>query len=296
MAADRIGGLGADVRDRVAEGAGHRGGLGIRDEGQGDARAGDLERRDHGGLHAGFAEATTRSAACACHAGRTSISMRAMAQGKGQLEIQLGHLCNNRCVFCVSGQLTSRGEAPFLPVEELYRALDEGWAAGQRRVTLLGGEPTIQPYFMEVVRRAVAIGFEVVIFSNGSKPGRTALVDEVAATGGKIEWRFSFQGGTREAHERTTRRRGSFAQLLRSVDRVRAHGHRVTVNMCVVRQNQESVDAFPELLLPRGVAQLHLDMVNPYDTGTLDADGITGILPRYSDLVPPLERMIGRLP
>lgn len=131
VAADRIGGIGCRrPRNRVAEGAGHRGGLGIRDEGQGDARAGDLERRDHGGLHAGFAEATTRLAACGCHAGRTSISMRAMAQGKGQLEIQLGHLCNNRCVFCVSGQLTSRGEAPFLPVEELYRALDEGWAAG----------------------------------------------------------------------------------------------------------------------------------------------------------------------
>ena len=219
-----------------------------------------------------------------------------MAQGKGQLEIQLGHLCNNRCVFCVSGQLTSRGEAPFLRVSELTRALDEGWAAGHRRVTLLGGEPTIQPYFMEVLRHAVALGFEVVVFSNGSKPGRTDLVDEVAATGGAIEWRFSFQGATREAHERTTRRRGSFAQLVRSVDRARAHGHRVSVNMCVVRQNQGSVDAFPALLLPRGVAQLHLDMVNPYDTGTLDADGITALLPRYSDLVAPMERMIAGFP
>src|SRR6185436_19959849 len=102
-----------------------------------------------------------------------------------------------------------------------------------------------------------------VIFSNGSKPGRTALVDEVAATGGRFEWRFSFQGATREAHERTTRRKGSFAQLLRAVDRARALGHRITVNMCVVQQNYESVDSFPELLAPRGVSQLHLDMVNP---------------------------------
>lgn len=223
-------------------------------------------------------------------------SPAAMTESPGQFEIQLGHLCNNRCVFCVSGQLTSRGEAPLLDAGDLRRALDEAWAKGHRRVTLLGGEPTIQPYFMDVLRHAVALGFEVVIFSNGSKPGRTSLVDEVAAVGGRIEWRFSFQGATREAHERTTRRKGSFAQLVRALDRARAHGHRVTVNMCVVRQNHESIDRFPELLVPRGVSQLHLDMVNPYDTGTLSQEGITAILPRYTDLVPALERMIERFP
>ena len=89
-------------------------------------------------------------------------------------ELQLGHLCNDRCVFCVSGLLTSRGKAPLLPVEDLYRALEGAAAAGYRRVTLLGGEPTIQPHFLDVVRRAVALGLSVVIFSNGSKAGRGA--------------------------------------------------------------------------------------------------------------------------
>lgn len=213
-----------------------------------------------------------------------------------QLEIQLGHLCNNRCVFCVSGQLTSQRKAPILDAGDIVRALDGAWAEGYRRVTLLGGEPTIQPFFMDVLRHAVGLGFEVVIFSNGSKPGRTDLVSEVAATGGRIEWRFSFQGATREAHERTTRRKGSFAQLVRSLDRARARGHKVTVNMCVVQQNHASVDRFPELLLPRGVASLHLDMLNPYDTGTATPDEITRMMPRYTDLREPLERMIAAFP
>lgn len=219
-----------------------------------------------------------------------------VTQSPGHFEIQLGHLCNNRCVFCVSGQLTHTGDAPLLPEADLVRALDDAWRAGHRRVTLLGGEPTIQPAFMGVLRHAIGLGFEVVIFSNGSKPGRTDLVDEVARIGGHVEWRFSFQGATEEAHERTTRRKGSFAQLLASVDRVRAHGQRTTINMCVVQQNYASVAAFPDLLLPRGVASLHLDMVNPYDTGTLTADGVTAILPRYTDIVPSLERMIAGFP
>jgi hypothetical protein len=257
---------------------------------------------------------------------------------RGMFELQLGHLCNDRCVFCVSGLLTSRGKAPLLPVEDLHRALEGAAAAGYRRVTLLGGEPTIQPSFLDVVRRAVALGMEVVVFSNGSKAGRGDLVDRVAATGGRFEWRFSFQGATREAHERVTRRRGSFDQLVAAVGRAHAHGHRVTVNTCVVRQNGASLEHFPALLVPLGVSQLHVDMVNPYDTGLLsDEDGgvavgpvggplapgehpalraedtgeaerrargagrlwghdLPAIMPRYSDLVGPLERMIAGFP
>ncbi len=237
----------------------------------------------------------------------------------GQFELQLGHLCNDRCVFCVSGYLTSEGKAPLLDASELMTALDGAWAAGHRRVTLLGGEPTIQPYFLDVVRHAAALGFEIVVFSNGSKPGRTALVDEVAASGAEVEWRFSFQGGTREAHERTTRRRGSFDQLLRAVSRVSALGQRITVNTCVVRQNGESLGALPALLAPFGVAQVHVDMVNPYDTGLLHEDtgepavgpvasapgdprridasaALAALQPRYSDLREPLTRMIAGFP
>lgn len=212
-------------------------------------------------------------------------------------ELQLGHLCNNRCVFCVSGQLTSQKLAPLLEGDALVRALEEAWARGFRGVTLLGGEPTIQPGFFAVLGRAVELGFApIVIFSNGSKPARTDLVERVAAMGGHVEWRFSFQGATKEAHERTTRRKGSFDQLVRSVRRARERGHRVSINMCVVAQNFESLGAFPELLVPLGVEQLHVDMLNPYDTGTLGEDGITAIMPRYTDLVPHLEAMVAGMP
>jgi len=213
-----------------------------------------------------------------------------------KFEIQLGHLCNNRCVFCVSGQLTKMGQAPLLPHESVARRIADAREAGHRSITLLGGEPTIQPFFLDIVKQCVALGFEeIVIFSNGSKLARTDLIDRILETGGRFEWRFSFQGATREAHERTTRRKGSWDQLVRSLSLVRARDQRVTVNMCVVKQNFESIDRFPELLLPNGVSQVHLDMVNPNDTGTATEDELDGIIPRYSDLVAPLASMVNAL-
>ena len=49
-----------------------------------------------------------------------------------KFEIQLGHLCNDRCNFCSSGQLTAMKVARPVPIESIITALREaraGWSA-----------------------------------------------------------------------------------------------------------------------------------------------------------------------
>lgn len=215
-----------------------------------------------------------------------------------QVEIQLGHMCNNRCVFCVSGQRTEQGEARPLAVEPILQRVREARAAGHEKITLLGGEPTLQPGFMEVVRECVRLGFgEIVIFTNGVKTGgREAVVDEILATGGNFTWRISIQGATQDAHERTTRKPGSFDRIVRTLEILRARGQRITVNLCVVSSNYESAPAFAALLLPYGVSQLHLDMMRPLDAGERTEEEMQAMLPRYSDLAEPFRAMVRAFP
>ena len=204
-------------------------------------------------------------------------------------------MCNNRCVFCVSGQRTAMREAFPIEAAPVLEKLREGRAQGMRKVTLLGGEPTLQPGFFDVVRGAVALGFEeVVLFTNGVKTARLQFVDEVLATGGNFTWRLSFQGATALAHERTTKKLGSFMRLRETMVNLRERGQRITVNMCVVRSNFASVAEFPALLLPFGVEQLHLDMVRPLDAGVRSDEEMRDMLPRYGDMVAPLSAMIER--
>jgi len=216
---------------------------------------------------------------------------------KRQVEIQLGHMCNNRCVFCVSGQQTALGRARPLSVEPILERLEEAYRTGHRKVTLLGGEPTLQPGFMTVVERAVALGFEeIVVFTNGVKTAREGFIDDVVRTGGRFTWRISIQGATKESHERTTRRPGSFDRILRSMEHLRRLGQRVTVNMCVVGSNYESVEHFPELVAEYGVSQLHLDMIRPLDAGERTEGEFREMMARYTDMVPALSKLAEGVP
>jgi MoaA/NifB/PqqE/SkfB family radical SAM enzyme len=221
-----------------------------------------------------------------------------MAEPRTQVEIQLGHMCNNRCVFCVSGQKTGLGEAKPLPVEPLLERVREARAAGHAKITLLGGEPTLQPGFLDVVRECVRLGFEeIVIFTNGVRTGgHSDVIDEVIATGGRFVWRVSIQGATKESHERTTRKPGSFDRIVRTLERLHERKQRITVNMCVVTSNFESVPEFPALLARYGVEQLHLDMMRPLDAGERSEEEMRAMLPRYGDLAAPLRAMIAGFP
>jgi hypothetical protein len=66
--------------------------------------------------------------------------------------------------------------------------------------------------------------------------------------------------------------------------------------MCVVTSNFEDVDRFPELVLPYGVVQLHLDMMRPLDAGDRSEAELRATLPRYSSLAAPFRRMVRGFP
>lgn len=216
-----------------------------------------------------------------------------MSEPVQQVEIQLGHMCNNRCVFCVSGQRTGRGEAKPMPIEPILAEIRAARGRGHTKITLLGGEPTLQPGFLDILRECTALGFEeVVIFTNGAKTANADRIEEMLATGAPIAWRISIQGATKLSHERTTKKDGSFDRIVRTLEHLAARGQRVTVNMCVVGSNFEDVDRFPELLPKYGVAQLHLDLVRPLDAGDRSEDELREMMPPFRVMAPAMDRMV----
>jgi MoaA/NifB/PqqE/SkfB family radical SAM enzyme len=208
------------------------------------------------------------------------------------LEIQLGHLCTNRCVFCCSGQRNEAHEAGSVPERELVAALEEAAARGIRRITLVGGEPTVHPAFLSVLRRATSLGFrEIVVFTNGARLADRSFVEKAVALGA-LSWRVSVQGTTAEIHEAVTRRPGSFRRLVDGLAVLRRLGQRVTANTCLARQNAACLPDLPAFVQAAGADHLSVDVIRLRDTGRRTRDDLARIVPRYSEVAPLLDEML----
>ena len=209
-----------------------------------------------------------------------------------QIEIQLGHLCNNRCVFCPSGQLTEVGMAGQLPAEPVIATLDDAARRGVRKVTFVGGEPTLQRTFLDVLKHAKKLGFEeIVIFTNGVTSKHRKFIDDVVGAG-RFTWRFSIQGGNEAAHDAATLKPGSFAKIIQGLTHLQGLDQHVTANMCVNEFSYRSLPDYPELIARFGVKQLHIDMVRPNNTGVRTDEYLRSIMPRYSDIAPYVAAML----
>jgi len=222
---------------------------------------------------------------------REAIAVSAKGDGQ-QIEVQLGHMCNNVCLFCVSGQLTQQRLAKRIPLESIVGVLEEARARGVDRVTFLGGEPTIQPSFLPALTRAVELGFsEIIIFTNLVRGREPRFLERVTSLG-RFTWRVSIQGGNAEAHDRVVGRDGAFAKIEQGLAWLGERGHDLTANACINEDSYRSAPDYVDLVRRTGIRQLHLDMVRPGSTGVRTEAEMRHMLARYTDMAGPLGEML----
>jgi hypothetical protein len=213
--------------------------------------------------------------------------------GSGHVfEIQLGHMCNNRCVFCSSGMLTEQGLAKPVPLADIFAAVEQAKQTGAHRLIFLGGEPTLHRGFLPTLAHAVELGFDdIVIFTNGVLLPQPGFIDKVVALG-NFEWRISIQGADEASHVAVTKREHSFSRIMTGLGELARRGQRVTMNMCVTAASYASLPGYPALVREHGIAQVHIDIIRPASTGRRSLMYFRDIMPRYSDMAPDLERML----
>lgn len=107
-----------------------------------------------------------------------------MSGGEGRrVEIHLGTLCNNRCVFCMSGVERDHKE-PWAELSRVREELRHFRKAGCRAVGFLGGEPTAYPRLLEAVADARGLGYDrIAICTNGTRLSDRAYCEALVEAG-----------------------------------------------------------------------------------------------------------------
>ena len=182
--------------------------------------------------------------------------------------------CNNGCVFC--GQAGVTGGAPLEEQLEAARRQDD-------EVTLVGGEPTLDPRLAEHVAAARRMGFvRVGLQTNGRRLAEAGYVAGLARAG-LTDVHLSIHGAESAAHDYHTGVAGSFDAALAGLAAVRASGLTAVVNTVLTRSSFRSLAGMPKLLSQRGVAGWLVSV--PRSAGRLSAD-FDRLMPRLGLAVP----------
>jgi hypothetical protein len=98
--------------------------------------------------------------------------------------ILLTNKCVRACPYCFAGkEMAGAAGDAYLSWENAVYLADLLLASGERRVSLLGGEPSLHPEFVDILLYFIARGFDVTVFTSGimAKAKIDALHEHIAA-------------------------------------------------------------------------------------------------------------------
>ena len=73
------------------------------------------------------------------------------------LRVSLTDVCNLRCIYCMPEDMTFRPRAELMSDEEIITIVRMMAALGIHKIRLTGGEPTVRPHVVEIVRQIARI-------------------------------------------------------------------------------------------------------------------------------------------
>jgi MoaA/NifB/PqqE/SkfB family radical SAM enzyme len=198
-----------------------------------------------------------------------------------RVDIKVGFYCNNQCAFCVQGR--KRDILPAKDIEEVRKSLAEARELGKTEVVLTGGEPTMHPQFLDLVKIARDLGFvDIQIQTNGRM---FAYLDFCMKTieAGATQFSPALHGSSSEIHDFLTDAEGSFMQTIQGIKNLKRLGQYVLTNTVITSKNYQDLPDIARIFVDLGVDQFQFAFVHILGTADKNKDWL---VPRKSDIAP----------
>lgn len=153
--------------------------------------------------------------------------------------------CTLKCSGCYAARYSKKDDIPF---EELDRIIGEARDLGVYYIIILGGEPFINDYMLDIYEKYPDVMFSP--FTNGQLI-TTEIVDRLQKAGNVIPM-FSLEGFEKETDAR--RGKGVFQGVMKSMDLFKERGMLFGVSSATSRANIDTVtsDEFIDMLIEKG--------------------------------------------
>jgi MoaA/NifB/PqqE/SkfB family radical SAM enzyme len=202
----------------------------------------------------------------------------------GLLDVILGYDCNLACDYCT---ITPAMRERALPAAAVLAQMRSARTRDYDRIAFTGGEPSIRPDLLALVKAARKLGFvDVKVQSNGLlfTAGNVArLVDA-----GVSRFHVSIHTHESAAYDALVRRPGSHALMESGLRNVVGSGVHVVVDMIIKSDTYRRLPEAVEWVAERGVPEIHLWYVSLTDGNAENPDS----LPAMREAVPYMRRAL----
>lgn len=159
------------------------------------------------------------------------------------MEIEFSRACNFRCAYCYLADRTAgTGE---LSRAEIKDVILQAKDLGARKIIILGGEPSIYPHLMEMLRFLGNQGLVIELFTNG-----TGVTEELAGVLAEEKARVVVKMNSRDerVQDRLAGKKGAFAIIGQALEHLRRAGYPsdelfLAASTIICRQNIEELPA-----------------------------------------------------
>ena len=203
----------------------------------------------------------------------------------------VGLRCDVRCKFCYDEHLASRDKV-WIPLKEATRTLDK-FRGFYRNTALdfMGGEPTLHPHMVDIVRHAAGIGLFPTVITHGM---HLADIDRVRSyvAAGIGDFLVSVHGigdTVRAIHRRGS---GNYERQRTALDNLRRVGIPFRFNVTMVRDNLAQLADIAQLAGDTGATVVNFLTFNPYFEWAENPE--IEFQARHSEIAPHLMRAIDR--
>jgi MoaA/NifB/PqqE/SkfB family radical SAM enzyme len=154
-----------------------------------------------------------------------------------------GYACNIKCKFCFYKDMKHTDIK-----KQIYQQLEEGKAYGIKDWDISGGEPSILPYWFDLLRDMKSMGFRnIACITNGYKFADYDFLRE-SKKAGMNEVLFSLHGSTKSIHDKMTGVKGSYDHLNKALSNAIYYGTKIRINVVVTKDNYKDLPNIAEMM------------------------------------------------
>ncbi len=174
------------------------------------------------------------------------------------LWINTGTLCNIECKNCYILSSPTNDALVYISGAEATGFLEEAEALRTREIGFTGGEPFLNPDFLDMLEDALRRGFEVLVLTNAMQPMqrepiKRRLLDLQSRLGTKLTMRVSLDHHSVALHDEE-RGAGAFAKALEGISWLAENGFNVAIagRVSLYESEVEGREAYRSLIDENG--------------------------------------------